>query len=280
MKRKLTLIIVDDQQSAIDHALQVLQPFIDLSVKATFTDPVAALNYLKKNHVDFVLLDMDMPVVDGLSFMMQMPAEIMAVLCTAHRKYAVDAFEQDAIDYLMKPMSASRFAQTHRRMAKALKMQAVSTGNPNNDYYYFMLKGPVKYQRTKVDFAELVYIEARNGQTFFYLINDLKKENDRLLQLQELNENEGKLNFSQRDKGKYEGIACGHTLKEVMEIVEGSSFIQVHKSFILNTDYFRSQLSREIGLKGMEAIKLPSGVRKNFPEYFAFLDIQNLPSRE
>src|SRR5690606_17868522 len=94
MKRKLTLTIVDDEQAAIDRMLALLAPFVDLLVKATFTDPKAALEYLDKNHVDFVILDMEMPIITGKAFILQMPKEINVLLCTGHSVYATDGLDR------------------------------------------------------------------------------------------------------------------------------------------------------------------------------------------
>lgn len=175
MKRKLTLIIVDDEQSAIHHALAVIRPFIDLIVKATFTDPVEALKFLRKNHVDFVLLDIEMPLVDGLSFAMQMPPEVKTVFCTAHRQYAIDAYDREAVDYLLKPIQGERFAKALKRMKQALTIDAQTIVPIKNDYYYFMIKGPIKYHRTKINFDELVYVESRGDHTYFFSSATLKE---------------------------------------------------------------------------------------------------------
>ncbi len=280
MKRKLTLIIVDDQQSAIDHALSVLAPFIDLVVKATFTDPVEALTFLKASHVDFVLLDVDMPRVDGISFMMQMPPEVRVILCTGYREYAVDAFEYRAVDYLMKPIAAPRFARSLSFMKAALKMHAPSPGKVPGDYYYFMLKGPVRYQRTRVGFAELVYIEARQGHTYFYLANELREEDRRLLGLQQQSADGKHIDATVRDIGKYGGVACLETLQDILQVVEGTSFMQIHKSYLFNMDYFRGFAAREVELKDMKVIRLPTGLRKNYPEFYDYLERQNLPEKD
>lgn len=281
MKRKLTLIIVDDEQSAIDHVLAVIRPFIDLIVIATFTDPVEALKFLRKNHVDFVLLDIEMPLVDGLSFVMQMPQEVKTVFCTAHRQYAVDSYDREAVDYLLKPIRGERFAKALKRMKQALTIDPQTIVPIKNDYYYFMIKGPIKYHRTKINFDELVYVESRGDHTYFFLISDLKRENKRKLD-QELRRQraidagvplENVVPFK-----PYEGITCLLTLQQVMEIVDGSSFMRIHQSIILNTDYFRKYAARFVELKDLKAIKLPTGTRGSYPAFFEWADNHNSPN--
>lgn len=281
MKRKLTLIILDDEQSAIDNALAVIRPFIDLIVKATFTDPVEALKFLRKNHVDFVLLDIEMPLVDGLSFAMQMPPEVKIIFCTAHRKYAIDAYDREAVDYLLKPIKRERFTRALKRMKEALTIEAQTRAPIRNDYYYFMIKGPKKYHRTKIDFDEIVYIESRDDRTYFFLISDLKRENKRKLE-QQLKQQRAIATGAIVEKSEaykaYEGMPCMLTLQQVMEIVSGSTLLQIHQSIILNTDYFRRYAARCVELKDLGAIKLPTGSRQSYPEFFEWVDNHNGPN--
>lgn len=281
MKRKITLIIVDDEQPAIDHALEAISPFIDIIVIATFTDPVEALKFLRKNHVDFVLLDVEMPLVDGLSFAVQMPPEVKTVFCTAHRQYAVDAYDQEAVDYLLKPIQRERFAKSLKRMKEALTIEAKTQTPVKNDYYYFMIKGQVRYHRTKINFDEIVYIESRGDRTYFYLISDLKKENKRRLDQQLLQQQAAEAGRAvvKVVPGKgYEGVSCTLKLQQVMEIVSGSTFMQMHKSIILNTDYFRKYGTRTVDLIDLKAIKLPTGTRRSFPVFFEWIDNHNSPN--
>lgn len=281
MKRKITMIVVDDEQSAIDHALATIRPFIDITVKATFTDPVEALKFLRRYHVDFVLLDVEMPLVNGLAFAVQMPPEVKIVFCTAHRQYAVDAYEREAVDYLLKPIQGERFAKALRRMKEALTIEAKTQAPIKNDYYYFMIKGQIRYQRTKINFDEIVYIESRGDRTHFYLISDLRKENKRSLDQQLLQQRAaeaGKEVTNALPGKRYEGESCTLTLQQVMEIVSGTTFLQMHKSIILNTDYFRRYRARAVELIDLIAIKLPTGSRSSFPEFFEWLDNHNSPN--
>src|SRR3546814_7040773 len=80
MKRPTTFIVVDDDPAAIDHIVQLVRPFKNWLLVKSFTNPVAALDYLANHHVDFVLLDMEMPEIDGRAFMLQMPTEVKVIL--------------------------------------------------------------------------------------------------------------------------------------------------------------------------------------------------------
>lgn len=270
MKRKLTLTIVDDEQAAIDRMLALLAPFVDLLVKATFTDPKAALEYFDKNHVDFVILDMEMPIITGKAFILQMPKEINVLLCTGHSVYATDGFDLGVVDFLLKPVKLERLAKAIDRMKIALELPTDGRKRQISDYYYFMLKGPKKHMRTKVNFDELVYVEARRDGSCFFMIGKMTAEINRKLALKKA---------GRRDEGEgaYSGTPGREKLFELEQIFEGTSFMRIHRSFILNMDYFEEYSNGKVSLKGLPGIQLPTGDRKNYLDFFDKLDNHNLP---
>jgi Response regulator of the LytR/AlgR family len=270
MKRKLTLIVVDDEPAAIDRMMVLLAQLVDLVVKATFTDPKSALDYLAKNHVDFVLLDMEMPLINGKAFIIQMPKEIKVMLCTGHSVYATDGFDLGVVDFLLKPVGLERLAVATDRMRNAIELPADSKKRQESTYYYFMLKGPKKHMRTKVDFDELVYIEAYKDGSRFFLSGKMTAEIDRKLALKKA---------GRRDDGvgAYSGNPGREKLYELEEILQGTSFMRMHRSFILNMDYLDEYSKGKVTLKGLPGIELPTGDRKNYPDFFDRLDNHNLP---
>ncbi len=270
MNRKLTLIVVDDEQAAIDRMTALLAQFVDLVVKASFTDPKNALDYLSKNHVDFVMLDVEMPTVNGKAFILQMPKEIKVLLCTGHSVYATDGFDLGVVDFLLKPVGLQRLAIAIDRMKRAIKLPTKDGKQLQNNYYYFMLKGPKKYMRTKVNFDELVYIEARKDGSCFFMIGKLTADIDRKRALEKA---------GRRDDGvgAYSGNPGREKLYELDEILEGTSFMRIHKSFIINMDYFERFSNGRVTLKGLPGIELPTGDRKNYPAFFDRIDNHNLP---
>jgi len=270
MKRKLTLIVVDDEPAAIDRMMVLLAQFVDLVVKATFTDPKSALDYLAKNHVDFVLLDMEMPLINGKAFMLQMPKEIKVLLCTGHSVYATDGFDLGVVDFLLKPVGLERLAIAIDRMKNEIELPTDGRKRQKSDYYYFMLKGPKKHMRTKVNFDELVYVEAYKDGSRFFLIGKMTAEIDRKRALKKA---------GMRDDGvvAYSGTSGREKLYELEQILEGTSFMRMHRSFILNMDYLDEYSKGKVTLKGLPGIQLPTGDRKNHPDFFDRLDNHNLP---
>lgn len=272
MRRKLTLIIVDDEQAAIERMLAMLSKFVDLVVKATFTNPKEALAYLSKNHVDFVLVDMEMPVVDGMAFILQVPKAIKVIISTGHSEYATDGFDLGVVDFLLKPVSIDRLAKAIDRMKIRLKEPVGKGAEPDDNYYYFMLKRHSKHVRTRVCFDELVYISTHEGGSSFFLVEGLVAEVDRREALRKLGKRDD-------GAGAYRGVSAKEKLYELKEILAGTAFMQIHQSHILNTSFFREYGRKAVTLKGFEGITLPTGTRATYPEFFNYIDNHNLPKK-
>ena len=102
-------IAIDDEPIALEvikaHAAKV--PFLDL--KATFTDAFQALDYLQKESVDLIFLDIKMPDISGIDFFNSLSKKPLLIFTTAYTEHAVTSFEMDAVDYLLKPFSLARF---------------------------------------------------------------------------------------------------------------------------------------------------------------------------
>src|SRR3990170_5833565 len=105
----MKVIAIDDEPIALDiissHAGKV--PFLEL--KATFTDAFKALEYHQKETVDLIFLDIKMPDISGIDFYQSLSKKPLVIFTTAYSEHAVTSFEMDAVDYLLKPFSLSRF---------------------------------------------------------------------------------------------------------------------------------------------------------------------------
>jgi len=112
-------IIVDDEQLAIDKMERLLRDSGLAAVEGRFTEPLEALEFLKENKVDAVFLDIEMPEMDGMelsSRIMDLQGEAAVIFVTAYNQYAVEAFRLNALDYLMKPVTAERLGETLHRI--------------------------------------------------------------------------------------------------------------------------------------------------------------------
>ncbi len=123
-------IVVDDEQPSLDKLDKLLKDSGLAEIEGKFTEPLAALAFLQENKVDAVFLDIEMPEIDGIELsnhIADLQAEIAVVFVTAYNQYAVEAFRLNALDYLMKPVSADRLGETLCRIIKE-KSIPVSSG--------------------------------------------------------------------------------------------------------------------------------------------------------
>ncbi|WP_080239554.1 LytR/AlgR family response regulator transcription factor [Spirosoma rigui] len=159
----LTAIAIDDEPKALDiirlHAAKV--PFLDL--KAVFTDAFDAITYLQTNRIDLLFLDIKMPDISGLDVVKCLPRVPMVIFTTAYSEFAVQGFELDAVDYLLKPFSLPRFLKA---CTKALDMHAHRAGNTPD--YLFVKTG---YEEEKVLLDDILYIEAEGNYLSLVLTN-------------------------------------------------------------------------------------------------------------
>ncbi len=156
----LTAIAIDDEPSALQvvqlHAAKVL--FLEL--EACFTNAFEAMHYLPQHPVDLLFLDIKMPDISGMELVKCLPKLPMVIFTTAYSEFAVEGFELDAVDYLLKPFSLARFTKAcHKALAlknlKGEEKQAI-----------FVKTG---YQEEKVLLAEISYIEAEGNYLTFVL---------------------------------------------------------------------------------------------------------------
>jgi DNA-binding LytR/AlgR family response regulator len=155
-------IALDDEPLALEvvrsHASKV--PFLDL--KAEFTDAFQAMEYLQKQPVDLIFLDIKMPDISGIDFLNSLNKKPMVIFTTAYTEHAVTSFELDAVDYLLKPFSLSRFVKGCNKAYELFQLRNKS----RRDDYIFLKTG---YEQEKVNFADILYLEAAGNYVSFVL---------------------------------------------------------------------------------------------------------------
>ena len=109
-------IIVDDEPRAIDLLKGYLRHFNQIEVAATFRNGLKAFEYLSSHPVDVMFLDINMPHISGISLSKMLPNHIKVIFTTAYSEYAVESYEIQAVDYLVKPISLERFTKTISRI--------------------------------------------------------------------------------------------------------------------------------------------------------------------
>lgn len=157
----ISAIAIDDESYALEviksHASKV--PFLEL--RATFTNPIQGLEYLKNESIQLVFLDINMPDISGIDLAALLPKETVVIFTTAYSDYAVKGFELDALDYLLKPFNLSRFLKSCQKAQEWIDLQ------PKNEPAFLFAK--TSEGQIRVDFSDLLFCEAQGNYVTFQL---------------------------------------------------------------------------------------------------------------
>jgi DNA-binding LytR/AlgR family response regulator len=130
-KKKITCLIVDDEPPALEVLKKYIASVHNLELAGTCADAVEALNFLRQQSIDLLFLDIQMPQLLGTDLIRTMKNPPKVIFTTAYRKFAVEGFELDAVDYLLKPISFERFLKAVNKI-----METSLKAAENNDDYY------------------------------------------------------------------------------------------------------------------------------------------------
>ncbi|ANE49283.1 LytR/AlgR family response regulator transcription factor [Flavisolibacter tropicus] len=207
MKEKLTCYIIDDEPLAQEILEDYIAKVSFLELKGSFMSPLEAASALKEYEPDLLFLDINMPDLDGLSFIPMLNPKPMIILTTAYDQYALKAFDLEVKDYLLKPFSFERFYKGVLRLyqEQSLKLQPETKGpkpEPKSEQEYIFLK--VGHRIQKVATGDILFVEGMKD----YLRIHTKEEKIMTL-----------LNFAKLE-----------------ELLPPQDFVRVHRSFLVAID--------------------------------------------
>jgi len=161
---KITCIIVDDDSAYCRLIAAYAGSHEQLDVRGKFTEPGKAKEYLLKEAVDMIFLDMEMPELNGISLIRSLPAPPLVIFITSHPDYAIESYELNAIDYLLKPVSEERFIMAADKAIQRIEITnklleaEKSTENFESGDDYFVIRTDNKF--VKIKYADILYVEA------------------------------------------------------------------------------------------------------------------------
>jgi len=226
-------LIVDDEPLALDVLESHLNSHPELELVGRCTNAIEAAEVLRKNAVDLIFIDIQMPEVTGIDFVKSLDNPPLLVFTTAYAEYALEGFELNAIDYLLKPISKDRF---DRAVAKAVEYFQLKSGNEVNnseleDEHIFV---KANQKLIKISYDEIKYVEAFADYVKIYI------PEKRIVTLQ--------------------------TMKNMERKLPVDKFCRIHRSFIVGLKHIDSYNTSEVEVASN---KLPIG--KNFKEQFLAL---------
>lgn len=221
-------IIVDDEPPAT----RILENYIGkvnfLEKVGVFNDSLKALEFLNTQTVDVIFLDIQMPQLTGLQISRIISKDIKVIFTTAYPDFALEGFELNAVDYLLKPISFERFYQAVSKLNSELKT-IVSNQSNATDFIFIKTDGKNKFQ--KVFLSDILYVESLQN---YVCLHTSKQQ-----------------------------IVTHSSLKNVIESLPENDFIQIHKSHIISLKHIESTDNFSVFINGKE---LPIGA--TFKEAF------------
>lgn len=232
----MNCIIVDDEPLAREAMKLLIEESAHLQLTGSFNSAATASAFMEQETVDLIFLDIQMPGITGLEFARTISKKTLVIFTTAYTEYALDSYEVDAIDYLIKPVEPERFRKAvekalsyHSLLMKEEKeaIETIATAG------YFFVKAERRY--FKVNFSDILFIEGLKD----YIILQLNDQR----------------------------IITRMTLKAIFDLLPPSLFLRVNKSYIVNTEHIDSFDNNDIFIKSYE-IAIGNSYRDDFFEKF------------
>lgn len=208
----INALLIDDEPLALDILEEDLLKIPHIQSAKRCLSAFEALDYLRSHPIDLIFLDINMPDITGLQFLQSLSNRPMVIFTTAYPDFALDGFEWDAVDYLLKPYSFERLLKAVNKALDVQKMQQKEMSSksnkaeenqlvskPKNNYIF--LKSD--YKDVKVDFDEILYIEGMKDYVKVYLV------------------------------GKNQPLITQLNVKNIEEKLSKDAFVRIHRSFIV-----------------------------------------------
>lgn len=218
---KINCLIIDDEPLAINVIKNYLEPIENFEVINTFSNPIEGLNFLKNNKVDAVFLDINMPVLDGINFIKSLENPPILIITSAYSQFAIETYELDVLDYLVKPIEFPRLMKTLNKISKRLenKNNTPQENIPESPFIFVKID---KKRMKKIFFNEILVIESLKD---YLKINTLT--------------------------GKY---IIHSTLSDFTDLLPERNFLRIHRSYTIAIDKIDAVEGNSIEIEGLRYV--------------------------
>ncbi len=217
---KIKCLIIDDEPLAINVIKNYLEQIEDFEVISTFSNAIDGLNFLKTNTVDVIFLDINMPVLDGLNFIKSLENPPLIIMTTAYDEFALQTYELDVLDYLLKPIEFPRFMKALNKVNKRLENNKVYNDTSKERPYLFVKIDKKKMKKIFLD--EILIVES---------LKDYLKINT--------------------TTGKY---IIHSTLSDFTDLLPSRDFIRIHRSYTVAIDKIDAVEGNSVEIDGLRYV--------------------------
>ena len=231
----MNCIIIDDEPLAREAIEILVKDTSQLNLLGMFNNALAASKFMEENPVDLIFLDIQMPGITGIEFARNISKRSLVIFTTAYSEYAVDSYEVDAIDYLIKPVDPERFQKAVNKAIAyhSLLLKEEKENMEEGNTEYFFVKSERRY--FKINYKDILFIEGLKD----YVIIQLDEQR----------------------------VITRMNLKNIFELLPKHDFLRVNKSYIVNTKHIDSFDNNDIFIKTHE-IAIGNTYRDAFFEVF------------
>lgn len=219
---KINCLIIDDEPLAINVIKNYLEAVENFEVTATFSNPIEGLNFVKNNKVDVIFLDINMPVLDGINFIKSLENPPLLVITSAYSQFAIETYELDVLDYLVKPIEFPRLMKTLNKISKRLNTGSGSSPAETGAESPFIFVKIDKKRMKKIFFNEILVIESLKD---YLKINTLT--------------------------GKY---IIHSTLSDFTDLLPERNFLRIHRSYTIAIDKIDAVEGNSIEIEGLRYV--------------------------
>ncbi|MEK7225880.1 MAG: LytTR family DNA-binding domain-containing protein [Bacteroidota bacterium] len=212
-------VAIDDEPPALMLIREYAVRCPELQLLHSFDDAISGGEFLRQNTIDLLFIDINMPDITGLDLVRSLEEKPMIIFTTAHKKFAIDGFELDAVDYLLKPISFERFSKAVRKAAEFFEYRKKPATEEIENLFVYS-----EYRMIKIPLTDIEYIESLEDYIRINLTT-----------------------------GK--PIMTLMTMKKVLEKLSASKFKRIHRSYIVAADKVKSIQNRKARLSS--SVELP-----------------------
>ena len=217
---KVKCLIIDDEPLAINVIKNYLEQIEDFELINTFSNAIDGLNFLKSNTVDVIFLDINMPVLDGLNFIKSLENPPLLIITSAYDEFAVETYELDVLDYLIKPIEFPRFMKALNKVNRRLENNKVFQDTSKDRPYLFVKIDKKKMKKIFLD--EILTVESLKD---YLKINTLT--------------------------GKY---IIHSTLSDFTNLLPANDFLRIHRSYTVALDKIDAVEGNSVEIEGLRYV--------------------------
>lgn len=216
---QLKCVAIDDEPLALELLQEYISRFPQLKLVHTFDDAISAVELLRNTKVDLLFIDINMPDITGIDLVRSLQEKPLVIFTTAHKQFAIEGFELDAVDYLLKPINFDRFTRAVHKAIDYYKYKNKPSQEENDSLFVHS-----EYKLVKIPLTDIEYIESLEDYIKIHIAGA-------------------------------KPVLTLLSMKKVLEKLPADKFQRIHRSYIVAVSRVKSIQNRKVQL--LSAVELP-----------------------